>query len=109
VNKQQVANSTARISMVSRVAACLVLGAGISDHVALAGDGPESDAPSVVSRPSPREFAPMTRGERFRNDVLCIAGPQPFITAAARAGVSQAEETPKEWGGGAEGYGRECR
>ncbi len=77
---------------------------------ALAGDRPESDAPSAVSSavssPPPPEFAPMTRGERFRNYLVRVAGPQPFITAAAAAGISQAEDTPKEWGGGAEGYGK---
>jgi hypothetical protein len=75
-----------------------------------ADDRPESDAPSAVSsvvsnRPPPK-FAPMTRGERFRNYLVRVAGPQPFITAAATAGISQAEDTPKEWGGGAEGYGK---
>jgi hypothetical protein len=48
----------------------------------------------------------MTRSERFRNYLVRIAGPQPFITAAATAGISQAEDTPKEWRGGAEGYGK---
>jgi hypothetical protein len=81
-----------------------------SDTHALADDRPESDAPSAISStesssPLP-EFAPMTRSERFRNYLVRIAGPQPFITAAATAGISQAENTPKEWGGGAEGYGK---
>jgi hypothetical protein len=71
---------------------------------------PESDAPSavssVVSNHPPPKFAPMTRGERFRNYMVRVAGPQPFITAAATAGISQAEDTPKEWSGGAEGYGK---
>ena len=48
----------------------------------------------------------MTRAERFRNYLVRIVGPQPFITAAATAGISQAEDTPKEWRGGAEGYGK---
>jgi hypothetical protein len=48
----------------------------------------------------------MTRSERFRNYLVTIAGPQPFITAAATAGISQAEHTPREWRGGAEGYGK---
>jgi len=48
----------------------------------------------------------MTRSERFRDYLIRVAGPQPFITAAAAAGISQAEGTPKEWAGGAEGYGK---
>jgi len=48
----------------------------------------------------------MTPGERFGNYVIRIVGPQALITTAAAAGISQAENTPKEWGGGAEGYGK---
>jgi len=77
---------------------------------AVADDRPESDAPSAVSSTGssspPSEFAPMSRGERFRNYLVRVAGLQPFITAAATAGISQAEDTPKEWGGGGEGYGK---
>jgi hypothetical protein len=110
VNKQQLGNFTTRISVFSRVTAFLVLGVAISAHVALAGDGPKSDAPSAVSSAfsstPPPEFAPMTNSERFRSYLVRITGPQFFITAAATAGISQAEDTPKEWGGGAEGYGK---
>jgi hypothetical protein len=110
VNNKQRANSTTRILTVSRVTALIMLGAAISGNVALAADGPETDPPSAigraVSRPLPPEFTPMTRCERFRNYLVRIAGPQPFITAAAAAGISQAEGTPKEWGGGTEGYGK---
>jgi hypothetical protein len=77
---------------------------------AVADDRPESDAPSAilstVSSSAPPTFAPTTRSERFRNYLIRVAGPQPFITAAATAGFSQADGTPKEWGGGAEGYGK---
>jgi len=71
---------------------------------AVANDRPESDSTGSSSAPS--EFAPMSRGERFRNYLVRVAGPQPFITAAATAGISQLEDTPKEWGGGGEGYGK---
>jgi len=81
----------------------------LATHAA-ADDRPESDATSTVSsmvsqHPSPK-FAPMTRGERFHSYLVRVGGPQPFITAAAAAGISQAENTPKEWSGGAEGYGK---
>src|SRR6267154_528004 len=79
--------------------------------LAVADDRPESGAPSAilstVSRSAaPPTFAPSTRSERFRSYLIGVAGPQSFITAAATAGFSQAEGTPKEWGGGAEGYGK---
>ncbi len=77
---------------------------------AVADDRPESDAPSAilstVSRSAPPTFAPSTRSERFRSYLIGAAGPQSFITAAATAGFSQAEGTPKEWGRGAEGYAK---
>src|SRR6266478_2836440 len=78
----------------------------LATHAA-ADDRPESDATSTVSsvvsqHPSPK-FAPMTRGERFRSYLVRVAGPQPFITAAAAAGISQAENTPKEWSGALRG------
>jgi hypothetical protein len=77
---------------------------------ALVDDRTESHAPSAISftgsSSAPPELGPMTRSERFRNYLIRVAGPQPFITAAAAAGISQAEDTPKEWGGGAEGYGK---
>src|SRR5260370_20708220 len=64
-----------------------------------ADDRPESDATSTVSsmvsqHPSPK-FAPMTRGERFRNYLARVAGPQPFITAAAAAGTSTHAKHPQ--------------
>src|SRR3981189_3107980 len=35
-----------------------------------------------------------------------VGGAKPLITAAATAGISQSEGTPKEWGVVAEGYGK---
>ncbi len=79
--------------------------------LAVADDRPESGAPSAilstVSRSAaPPTFAPSTRSERFRSYLIGVAGPRSFITAAATPGFSQAEGTPKEWGRGAEGYGK---
>jgi len=75
-----------------------------------AEDPPGNDASSAVSSTlssSPRpQFTPMTPAERFRSYVTRVVGAQPFITAAATAAISQAENTPKEWRGGAEGYGK---
>ncbi len=117
MNKHHLTNFTARITSAYRVAAFLLLGAAISASIALADDrpdGPSASSPPAAavaplrttSNPPPPEFSPMTRSERFRNYLVRIAGPQPFITAAATAGISQAEDTPKEWRGGAEGYGK---
>jgi hypothetical protein len=108
MNMHQLNNVATRI-LPLRIAAFLMLGAAISANVTLAGDKPKSDPPSAISNRAsnaPPKFMPMTPGERFRSYVFRVVGAQPFITAAATAGISQAADTPKEWRGGAEGFGK---
>ena len=86
----------------------LVLGVMLihSASLALAGDGPDDSSKTVaVSAPTAAEFLPMTRSERFRNYLLGMAGPESIVRAAASGAIKQAENSPKEWRGGAEGYG----
>ena len=59
---------------------------------------------SAISAP-PAEFSPMTSHERLGLYVTGLASPEAFLRSAASAGIAQASGTPKEWGGGAEGYG----
>jgi len=47
----------------------------------------------------------MTSHERLGNYVTGLASPAAFLRSAASAGMAQASGTPKEWAGGAEGYG----
>lgn len=72
---------------------------------AIADDGPKSNTDTGASNPPPREFAPMTRSERFVNYATQLADPASVLSAAASAGIRQASNSPKEWGGGAEAYG----
>src|SRR4029077_3032921 len=65
----------------------------------------EKDLTATISNPPPREFAPMTRYERLGNYVAGLVSYESVFTAAATGGISQATNTPKEWGGGAEAYG----
>ena len=58
-----------------------------------------------VTSPPPAEFSPMTSHERLGRYVTGLGNPQALFLAAASAGIGQANGTPKEWGGGAEGYG----
>ncbi len=95
-----------RISTATRVTAYLMLGATISATLAFADHPPDSDPPAGASRSPPPEFAPMTRSDRLRNYLVSLAGYQSILEAAASAGISQANHTPKEWGEGAEGYGK---
>jgi hypothetical protein len=84
----------------------LVLGIAISATFLLADDTSSSAVSATISSPPPREFTPMTRYERLGNYVSGIASYEALVTAAAGAGLAQATNTPKEWGGGAEAYGK---
>ena len=58
-----------------------------------------------TSPPPPAQFSPMTSHERLGNYVSGLGSPEAIIRAAASAGIAQAGGTPREWGGGAEGFG----
>ena len=62
-------------------------------------------ADTVVISPPPAEFSPMTSHERLGAYVAGLASPEAFLRSAASAGMAQASGTPKEWGGGAQGFG----
>jgi hypothetical protein len=91
--------------MTSRFAVFLALSTAITPYLAVADDRQKADPPAAVSTPPPAEFAPMTRSERFSKYLVGLVGPESILRAAASAGISQATNTPKEWGGGAEAYG----
>src|SRR5436190_15712152 len=69
--------------------------------ILMAGDNVDT----AVSSPPPAEFSPMTSHERLGAYVSGLGSCESIIRAAASAGIAQASGTPKEWGGGAEGYG----
>jgi len=83
-----------------------MLGTTVSATLAAADDPPAGNPPALTSSSAHKQFVPMAQTERLRNYLLGLASYQPILQAAASAGISQAEDTPKEWGGGAEGYGR---
>jgi hypothetical protein len=47
----------------------------------------------------------MTRSERLANYATSLADPGSILSSAASAGIRQATNSPKEWGGGAQAYG----
>src|SRR5215475_5027208 len=91
--------------MKHRLIPFLALTAVFALGTAIADDGPKSDTDTRASSPPPREFAPMTRSERFAYFASHLADPESVLRAAASAGIKQASNSPKEWGGGAEAYG----
>ena len=48
----------------------------------------------------------MTRSERAAHYALSLFGPQAFLFSAASAGSGQAQNSPKEWQQGPEGFGK---
>lgn len=90
---------------IKRVSACIVLGVTMSAPIVFADERTAAEPEASVSSPPPREFSPMTRYERLGNYVAGLGNYEAVLTAAAGAGLSQATNTPKEWGGGAEAYG----
>ncbi len=85
----------------------LILAAAIvaSTSSAFAGDGPSSGSGAMAaSRPTADEFEPMTRSERLAHYVTGLVDPESIFRALASGGIRQAEGSPKEWGGGAQGY-----
>jgi hypothetical protein len=91
--------------MTSRFTVFLALGTAITTPLAVAQDRPQADRSAAVSTPPPAQFVPMTRSERFRHYLVGTFGPESIFRAAASAGIGQARNVPKEWGGGAEAYG----
>lgn len=91
-----------------RLRVLLILSAMLANSASLAfaDDGPTgSSRTTAVSAPTAAEFMPMTRSERLRDYLLGVAGPESIVRAAAASAIRQAEDSPKEWRGGAEGYG----
>jgi hypothetical protein len=60
------------------------------------GSDVETNAPS---------YAPLTASERWRLYFLGAYGPEAILRAAAGAGISQWNDTPKEWKQGSEAFG----
>lgn len=51
-------------------------------------------------------FTPQTQKERLHAYLLTLAGPVTLVTEAGAAGLSQALNSPWEWGQGGAGYGK---
>ena len=64
-----------------------------------------SDPSDTAITPPPPQFSPMTSHERLGNYVAGLGSVEAVVRSAASAGIAQASLTPKEWGGGAEGFG----
>lgn len=86
--------------MTYRIVVISIRGGAIAGTVA-AADG---DSTGVISAP-PAQFAPLTSSERLSNYLGGLIDWETVVSSGASAGINQVEGQPKEWGGGAEGFG----
>ena len=75
------------------------------DSIAKLDGRKEKPSPGCLQRMS-EDFNPMTRSERVAFAMNSMFGPAAFLSAGARAGFNQLDDSPKEWRQGAKGYGR---
>ena len=54
----------------------------------------------------PQKYTPLTSNARFHEYFGNTFGPYALVRDAAAAGMRQAQNSPYEWGGGAQGYGQ---
>lgn len=74
---------------------------------ALAPAAPPAPAANLdCERRLAEDFVPMSRTERLGYALRTTFGPQPVLFSAISAAETQWKGNPKEWGQGAEGYGR---
>src|SRR5258708_23339017 len=68
------------------------------------------DYPGTVAStpPAQRDLTYVRPSEKtkFHNYIFDMIGPYPILGAALSAGINQADNTPPEWGQGAEAYGK---
>ena len=91
------------------ICACILF---VAQHSALAqtaaGDEIQKPANAAAAAAAPRQqpFIPMTQAQRLRYYFNSTFSLSTLAVAAAGAGTLQLWNIPKEWGQGAEGYGR---
>lgn len=69
------------------------------------GDAARSSATSTATAASVAGKPPLTPGERWREYLIGAFGPGAILRAAASGGISQWQDTPKEWKQGSEAFG----
>jgi hypothetical protein len=78
---------------------------GRADAQALAGSDP-TIAVDTTAPQSHLTYTPPTQATEFSNYFFDTFGPYPIAVAAATAGIDQFDNSPPEWKGGFEGYGK---
>jgi hypothetical protein len=67
--------------------------------------GADTAGTGVIGTTDAQEYTPTTASERFRHYLMSTYGPAAIARAVASGAIAQAENSPKEWKGGAEAFG----
>jgi hypothetical protein len=103
-----------RLAVVTVVLSLLLLGLSIQAKAQTSsGSGGSSGSTTASASSKPAHAQPGTKGDytkpdfgqRFHNFLFDSFGPYAFIGAGIASGVTQATNSPPEWGQGAQGYG----
>jgi hypothetical protein len=65
-----------------------------------------TSSPTTNALPSAPPYVRPSEKQKRHNYLFDMVGPYPIVGAAAAAGINQADNTPPEWGQGAEAYGK---
>jgi hypothetical protein len=74
-------------------------------NIQRAGEAARTGVVGSDSATNEPTYEPLTASERLRRYLIGALGPEAILRAAAGAGVSQLNDTPKEWRQGSEAYG----
>lgn len=96
------------------IAAGLILGHNVALAQANSFNAPPAEAAGTINgatgvvgstASAKPEYIPATSSEKFRHYLVSTFGPAAVARAIAAGGIAQGENTPKEWGGGAQAFG----
>jgi hypothetical protein len=84
---------------------CLLAG-GLACFGQTPDPAPANAVPAPTLNSAPLVYVPLTQSERARRYAKSLFSLEAIGRSAAGAGIQQLTNTPREWGQGAEGYGR---
>lgn len=87
------------------VALAMIPVAVVSQSLSNAND-PSGDVTSVTTPKLDLSYERPTQRTEFRNYLFDAYGPYPIVGAGVVAGINQYDNSPPEWGQGAEGFGK---
>jgi hypothetical protein len=95
------------VPLLFAIASLMVLPPAQAQSPADSGNSSSGILPANTAQPQPHlTYTRPTEKTKLRNYFFDTLGPYPIVGAALAAGINQADNTPPEWGQGAEAYGK---